>query len=557
MRHHDDARPILPKAAFFLGDTRDGLPMLNLQAVFLVSACHYSEKQIGILFLSFGLAQTLCMAPIGYVLDYSGKKVQYAIYAALLVSFLTIVITAVASFNGHMSMQILLHILQGLSSSVLPTAFNGITLGITGQTGLSHQVSRNRMMNHFGTATLVGFSCITAYYSFPNFQALFVASPLAAILATYYLRQIPAKIIHRDAARGLIRESPTMEEYCLFDDVAECKLAAMSIGAKDSSPRQRAIPNYQPPVDDRDSEASDSVDVSSGRGDSEMDRSAHSVPSFRFGWTNGNNNATSSQSLKAVTPARVLSDPLLRNFVTAIFFFHLANSSVLPLVMQSLALHDEKTGILLSGLCILIAQFCMSFIARWSGDRSAKMGRKPLVLLGFTALTIRCFLLTALVSAEDWFEDYFDKSSLATQGTTVLKGLVVATQFLDSLGAGVLGTLQILVTSDIAEGSGRFSFLMGITTSAVCFGATVSGYLGQAIAQDYGYEWAFTALGVISLIPLVLYSLVMPETLPDFTPAKIQRRQRFRDWWKKNFRRKQQEPPTVSGMAGQGRLELV
>jgi hypothetical protein len=31
-----DARPLLPKAAFFMGDLRDGLPMVR----FLLSACH-------------------------------------------------------------------------------------------------------------------------------------------------------------------------------------------------------------------------------------------------------------------------------------------------------------------------------------------------------------------------------------------------------------------------------------------------------------------------------------------------------------------------------------
>ena len=66
---------------------------------------------------------------------------------------------------------------------------------------------------------------------------------------------------------------------------------------------------------------------------------------------------------KARTPIAVLMDPTLRIFVMVLFFFHTANSSVLPLVMQRLALEDPLVGILLSGLCIVIAQACMSYFA--------------------------------------------------------------------------------------------------------------------------------------------------------------------------------------------------
>jgi len=72
-------------------------------------------------------------------------------------------------------------------------------------------------------------------------------------------------------------------------------------------------------------------------------------------------------------------NPTLFVFAAVIFFFHLANSSVLPLVMQSLALRDAQAGILLSGLCILIAQGFMAFFAKICGDYSPIWGRKKLV----------------------------------------------------------------------------------------------------------------------------------------------------------------------------------
>jgi len=71
----------------------------------------------------------------------------------------------------------------------------------------------------------------------------------------------------------------------------------------------------------------------------------------------------------------------------------------------------------------------------------------------------------------------------------------------------------ILVTSDISAGTGRFSLTLGMTSAAMSIGGTVSGYLGQALAQDRGYQQAFLILGFMSCVPAFVYLIVMPETL--------------------------------------------
>ena len=75
--------------------------------------------------------------------------------------------------------------------------------------------------------------------------------------------------------------------------------------------------------------------------------------------------------------------------------------------------------------------------------------------------------------------------------------------------------MYILVTSDISGGTGRFSLSLGMTAAAQSIGGTVSGYLGQALAQDYGYKAAFVILGFMSLIPSLSYLFFMPETLKN------------------------------------------
>lgn len=526
----------------------------------LISDKDFTEKQVGLLFLVFGLSQFLCMTPAGYFLDYSNQKIDWVIYSAILISAITVFGTLTAEAGGqNMTYLVLCRVIQGGLTAILPPGFNGITLGIVGRKGFTYQVSRNRMMTHLGTALVVAAGSLLAYYYYPNLEYLFSVSPVAAAGVCYFLSRIKPDHVHRDAARALILESPTMTEYELADDLAACKQEAANILQWDSNrspmvtdtpmndfhrfPSSSSSSNYQPPelsdgleppattnshqdrqpspeppllsptlVDPRATQrfinpvSHQSSYHATGlrQSESKETQSDDSVPSFNLGWSPQDTVADGSRPR---TPWAVLVKPDLGIFVTVLFLFHLANSSVLPLVMQSLALQDAQFGILLSGLCIFIAQGFMAFFARLCGDFSPYWGRKTLILVGLMSLTIRCFLLSLLESAKDTVQ--------TEQGSYILRISFLTTQLLDSVGAGIMGTMQILVTNDISGGTGRFSLLLGVTTGAMCLGATVSGYLGQALAADYGYPYAFTALGAISLLPFTLYAFCMPETLPE------------------------------------------
>lgn len=71
----------------------------------------------------------------------------------------------------------------------------------------------------------------------------------------------------------------------------------------------------------------------------------------------------------------------------------------------------------------------------------------------------------------------------------------------------------VLVSSDLSAGTGRFSLTLGLTTASASIGGTVSGYLGEALAEDYGYENAFFILMFMALVPALAYLFFMPETL--------------------------------------------
>lgn len=453
------AKSSLKWANLFLGELRDGLTMINMQSAFLMVSKNYSEKQVGVLFFVFGMSQFIFQTPSGYLMDYTDKKVMWLGIAGLATTLLTLATALFAEEEGNnLGTMVLVKFLQGAVTSLIPPGLNSISQGIVGATGMTKQVSANEMMNHIGTATMVMSGSLIAYFLYPDIGILFIVSPIACLGLLFFLNQIKATDIDHDAARGLTLE------------------------AKDEANSQKL---YQPPPEKKEN--------------------IKTKPSFVFGFGASKSAATTSEGLRADTPMQVLRDPTLLTFVFICFLFHTSNGTVLPLVMQSLALGNGQSGILMSGLCIIVAQVFMVMSAKICGSYSGIWGRKTLFLIGFFSVPLRCLILYFLLSLKGGEEE--------TAGTW-LQIFILSTQILDGVGAGTFGTMYVLVTSDISGGTGRFSLILGLTTAAMSIGGTVSGYLGEALAQDLGYQEAFGILMFMSLVPATIYLLFMPETLP-------------------------------------------
>ena len=427
-----------------------------MQSAFLIVAKGYSEKQVGILFFVFGMSQFLFQAPAGYLYDYTEQKLLWLSSAGVLTTLLTVCTAMFASDNNFILM-VFIKFIQGGVTSFIPPGLNSITQGIVGSVGMTSQVSVNEMMNHLGTAILVLSGSLVAYVLYPNIGLLFVVSPIACVLFIFFLNKIKPGDIDHDAARGLKKE--------VEDDNS----------------------SYIPPVDTEGSMASSKKNLKN-------------KPSFVFGF--GDASADPSGGPKADTPLQVLRDPILLLFIAICFLFHTSNGTVLPLVMQTLAIGNGSVGILMSGLCITIAQVVMVFAAKICGTYSGKYGRKWLFLVGLAIVPVRCAILAGLLTYKG-----------DAEATLLWQTVTLSTQILDGVGAGIFGTMYILVTSDISGGTGRFGLTLGLTTAAMSIGGTVSGYIGQAFAEDYGYLKAFWILCVMSTVPALLYFFCMPETL--------------------------------------------
>ena len=152
-----------------------------------------------------------------------------------------------------------------------------------------------------------------------------------------------------------------------------------------------------------------------------------------------------------------------------------------------------ETATLILSICILAPQFVVVAIAPWVGLRAQSWGRRPLLLLCFVALSIRCAVFAA----------------------TSAPYLVVAVQLLDGISAATLGVLVPLVIADVMRGSGHFNFAQGVVGAAVGIGASLSTTLAGYVADRLGSATAFLFLASAAAAGFVLVVALMPETRPS------------------------------------------
>ncbi|MFL5253760.1 MAG: MFS transporter [Rhodopila sp.] len=188
---------------------------------------------------------------------------------------------------------------------------------------------------------------------------------------------------------------------------------------------------------------------------------------------------------------RVMADcrPLLI-FGCCTVLFHLANAPLLPLVGQKLALAHRDFATLMMSSCIIAAQAIMLPIALIVGRWADRVGRKPILLIGFGVLPIRAVLYT--LSNQAWW--------------------LIGVQLLDGVGARILGAVTPLVIADLMRGTGRFNVAQGAVATMQGIGASSSCLIAGFIVDHAGYDPAFLAAGAIAAAAFGTLLIMMPET---------------------------------------------
>jgi predicted MFS family arabinose efflux permease len=181
--------------------------------------------------------------------------------------------------------------------------------------------------------------------------------------------------------------------------------------------------------------------------------------------------------------------PLL-TFAGAVLLLQLANAAMLPLMAGVVTTRSADWAPVLIAFCIVVPQAIVAATSPTIGRKAQQWGRRPLLLLGFAALTIRGLLFATVT------DPY----------------VLVTVQLFDGVTAAVFSVMIPLIVADVAFGSGRFSLAQGIVGTATGIGAALSTVLAGFVADRFGAPVAFVGLAGIAALGLLMIWTIMPET---------------------------------------------
>ena len=116
----------------------------------------------------------------------------------------------------------------------------------------------------------------------------------------------------------------------------------------------------------------------------------------------------------------------LLTFAGCLFLFQFANASVLPLAGEQLAYRSGMSASFIVSALIIVPQIVVALSAPWAGQLAQSWGRRPLLLIGFSALTVRSLLFAV----------------------TTNPALLICIQLLDGVTGSTLGVLTALIIAD-------------------------------------------------------------------------------------------------------------
>jgi MFS family permease len=206
------------------------------------------------------------------------------------------------------------------------------------------------------------------------------------------------------------------------------------------------------------------------------------------------------------TLRELLRDRRLLTFACCVILFHLSNAAMLNLAAGDVTAHMGDNVQLVIAACIIVPQMVVAMLSPAVGRYAQSWGRKPIMLIGFSALPIRALLFAGVSSPY----------------------LLVPVQVLDGLSAAAFGVMLPLIAVDVGGDKGRYNLCIGIFGLAAGIGATLSTSIAGFVADRFGNTVSFLGLATAGALAVLLVWLAMPETRdaglsaakPDEMPAE-------------------------------------
>ncbi len=186
----------------------------------------------------------------------------------------------------------------------------------------------------------------------------------------------------------------------------------------------------------------------------------------------------------------LLRDRRMLTFAGCVVLFHLANAAMLNLAAGEVTAGMGDNVQLVIAACIIVPQAIVAMMSPWVGRTSQRWGRRPVLILGFSALPVRALLFAAVGNP------YF----------------LVPVQMLDGISAAVFGVMLPLIAADVAGGKGRYNLCIGLFGLSAGIGATLSTALAGFVADHFGNTVSFFGLAAAGAAAVLTVWLAMPET---------------------------------------------
>ena len=375
---------------FALADVRDGLgPFLG---VYLQEKV-WTPDEIGFVMTAGGLAELLCITPLGALADHTRRKRGLISLGILLI---VLGCGMIFLWNGALAIGFS-RILQSVAAAAIMPSLTGITLGMVGQKGLPARLGVNEAWSHAGNASTAVLGGLVGYVW--GIQGVFFVMAFMGAAALFSLVRIDPAHIDYSVARGL--DSP---------------------------------------------------------------ESGHEVRHAR--------------DIRLLFVNKALLAVAL-----TLFFFHLGNAALLPLLGQSAVARFEVNGAAYTAGTVLLAQATMIVVALWGAKMAQSRGYGWLFLLALLALPVRG--LIAGLWASPWN--------------------IIPVQMLDGVGAGLLGVATPGIIARLLQGSGHINMGLGLVLTIQGVGASFSNTYGGLFAHHVSYSAAFLALAAAPCLGLALF----------------------------------------------------
>jgi len=177
-------------------------------------------------------------------------------------------------------------------------------------------------------------------------------------------------------------------------------------------------------------------------------------------------------------------------FVAAMVLYHAANAPggvYLGLFLK----RDLRAADRMLAYAFAISMVAWMLVVLPGGRLADRWGRKPLLIAGWTIMTLRLALVAVVKSPE----------------------LAVANQALDGLGNGLFAVVAAAWVTDRLADPRRAGEAQVIVGSCLVFGSAIGPAAASFLVGPLGYRGLFLALAGVGVIATLIVVFLVPETL--------------------------------------------